>query len=366
MFAEENVGLAAMFRLRKSDARDTLLKEFGGSDATEEAIRRGLLWMAAHQNNDGSWSLNRFNRECEGHDKCDGHGGIDSDAAATGFALLPFLGAGHTHTDGPHMHTVRGGVEWLLKNQKDDGDLSQGSKGNAQMYAHGIATIALCEAYGMSKDERLAEPARRAVEFIVNAQDEKSGGWRYRPNQSGDTSVVGWQIMALKSAQMSGLEVPERTLQLASKWLDHVEGDGKRTGWFGYTREGDKNNDPTMTAEGLLCRQYLGAKRGDETLRRGADHLLEYLPQEGKFNSYYWYYGTQCMFHMQGEHWRRWNESMRDMIVESQRRDGNMAGTWDPRDNWERQGGRIMSTSLRLLMLEVYYRHLPLYQVLEE
>ena len=91
------------------------------------------------------------------------------------------------------------------------------------MYAHGQAAIVLIEAYAMTGDEKLHEPAQRAIRFIEHAQHER-GGWRYQPGQPGDTSVFGWQLMALQSARASGsnLQIDEATLKLANYYLDLV------------------------------------------------------------------------------------------------------------------------------------------------
>ena len=362
-FAEDDIGLQAMLRLRQSESKNDLLKTFGGNTATEATVERGLNWIELHQHDEGQWSLDRFTQLCEKHHaahKCDGTGNA-SDTAATGFALLPFLGAGHTHKDGKHQEAISRGLKWLVEKQKPDGDLFVGGAGNTQMYSHGIATIALCEAYAMTRDPALRDPAQKAIDFIVAAQHPTSGGWRYTPGDSGDTSVFGWQVMALKSGQMAELNVPQATLDKAKQWLVIVGGEGDNEGRFGYT-----NNSPnlTMTAEGLLCLQYLGGERNDPRLVAGSRVLAENLPT--KETSYYWYYGTQVMFHMQGEPWQKWNAALRNTLVETQVKQGSMAGTWDPNDNWEKTGGRVYATSLRLLMLEVYYRHLPLYQVLEQ
>jgi hypothetical protein len=120
-----------------------------------------------------------------------------------------------------------------------------------------------------------------------------------------------------------------------------------------------------MTAEALLCLQYLRVDHNHPHLQAGAKYLLAHLPKKGQETSYYWYYGTQVMFHMQGDGWQRWNVALRDMLVKSQHADGPVAGTWDPTDEWEKRAGRLYATALRLLMLEVYYRHLPLYQTLQ-
>jgi hypothetical protein len=356
----ERVGLQAAFRLRQDDLKDTAIAELGGSEGTMQAVRRGLEWFTAHQHDDGHWSLDHFYRQPKGRNM-PGAGGIVSDTAATGFALLPLLADGHTHQAGRHRQSVEQALQWLLKHQRADGELNVTMAGNSRMYCHAIATIAICEAYGMTHDPALRDPAQRAVGFIVRAQHRPSGGWRYEPRTPADTSVVGWQVMALKSAQMASLEVPPEPLALVRRWLRSVEGRGKELGTFRY--QSGYALTPPMTAEALLCLQYLGAPADDPSLQAGVQFLLKHLPKQGSDTSYYWYYGTQVMYHMQGQPWQQWNRALRDMLVETQHKQGDLAGTWDPHDEWEGRGGRIYATSLRLLMLEVYYRHLPLYQL---
>jgi hypothetical protein len=244
------------------------------------------------------------------------------------------------------------------------------------MYAHGIATIAMCEAYGLTSDPRLKLSAQRALNFIAYAQDPAGGGWRYSPKQAGDTSVTGWQLMALKSGQMAGLSVPKNALKLADRFLDSVESSEKsasmadKGGSFSYLP--GQAPSITMTAVGLLCRQYSGVGPKNPALQKGVQRLRKEPP--GKNNDiYYLYYATQVMHHMERESWRFWNEGVtadgkkvhngiRDSLIAQQdkgaaTRYSHQAGSWGGS-----QGGRIMATSLSLLCLEVYYRHLPLYR----
>ncbi len=350
--AVDNVGMQAMFTLRQGETRKEFIDLFGGNQASEVAVNRGLEWLASRQNADGSWSLQTH------------EGATTSDTAATGFALLPFLAAGHTPQAGKYQPVVGKAVAWLVATQKPNGDLlSVKDNASHHMYAHGAAAIALCEVFGMTQAKELRDPAQRSLDFIAAAQHAPSGGWRYRPNEPGDTSVVGWQVMALKSGEMAGLTVPAQALEGAKRWLESVETNQPAGGHFGYANRGAT---PTMTAEGLLCVQFLGTTRNSPRMRAGADLLLKHLPQAGTETSYYWYYATQVMYHMQGEYWVAWNEKMRELLVNSQVKDGAHAGSWNPTDQWEKSGGRIYSTSIKLLMLEVYYRHLPLYQQLDQ
>jgi hypothetical protein len=359
------------FNGRGGATRQRMVNEGGGNAASEAAVALGLEWLSVHQSASGGWSLDKFHTHA--HEKgigpsnnefrCDCAGqGQNNDIAGTAFGLLPFLGAGVTHQppkDKPtvdYHKVVRAAVDHLLSKQKADGDFGGG------MYAQGLATIALCECYGLTADAKLKEPSQRAINYIKNAQHEAGGGWRYKPKESGDTSVVGWQVMALKSAQMSGLSVPRDTLDGAGKFLNSVmmsDGSG-----YGYT---SPTNLPTTTAVGLLCRMYLGWNYKNPMLLAGVNTLKQYPP--GSVNSmYYYYYATQVMHHMGGEHWEAWNPKMRDSLIEKQdkgmdQKHAHQKGSWSPaNDAHGAQGGRVMQTSLSLLTLEVYYRHLPLYR----
>ena len=284
--------------------------------------------------------------------------------------LLPFLAHGETHKTGGRTHSraISAGLLWLLRRQKPNGDLSADSP--QQMYAHALATIALCEDYGMTKDKSVGMAAQGAVGFIETAQNRQTGGWRYHPGDDGDTSVVGWQVMALKSAQMAGLNVGGSSLDWAAKLLDSVA-KGCRRGQFGY--QPGQGPTPTMTAVGLLCRQYLGARRGDPLMVEGAEYLLANLPERRLRNLYYWYYATQVMHNVNDAQWDVWNRSHAAVAgrdAERPRRQVRAFGSWDPdgpaKDQWGSQGGRLMMTSLSALTLEVYYRYLPLYKMGEE
>jgi hypothetical protein len=365
--------LAGGFGGRSAATKEQMVKEYGGTGASEAAVGRGLLWLALHQADDGHWSLDGFHRDA--HEKaglggkrfncnCGGEG-MRNDTAGTAFGVLPFLAAGITHRNNNKMKedytkNVDAALKYLMAHQDArSGDLGGG------MYAHGLAAIALCEAYGLSADQSLKASAQKALDFIVAAQDPAGGGWRYTPRSGGDTSVVGWQLMAIKSGQMAGLKVPTPTLDGAVKWLNSVQtADG---GGYGYV---GPQETPTMTAVGLLCRQYLGWSPRNPGLINGVARLGKYAPgTPGQINSMYFnYYATQVLHHMGGESWDSWNPRMRDALVNAQDQGRapkrpHQGGSWSPEgDTHGAQGGRIMQTSLSLLTLEVYYRHLPLYR----
>jgi hypothetical protein len=349
---------SAGFSMRRPDVRREAAEKLGGNKESEDAVERGLDWLARHQYAAGNWSIHSLN--CG--DECSGHGSFHSDTAATGLALLAYFGAGYTHTSGEHQDVVRRGLGWLTSHQKADGDLFTDSSEFVWLYSHGMAAIALCEAYGMTGDESLREPAQRAINFIIAAQHPEFGGWRYRPRFESDTSVSGWQLMALKSGEMAGLNVPQSAYAGVTRWLNSVE-EQSTPGRFRY--HPTKETSLAMTAEGLLMRQYLGAKRDNPALIAGADYLRSRAPRIDERDAYYWYYATQVMFHMQGEYWSDWNAKLRDLLITGQLKDGHSAGSWNPSqpatEKWGEAGGRHYLTCLNLLMLEVYYRHLPLY-----
>jgi hypothetical protein len=332
----------------------------GPTKPSERAVAGALVWLVRHQLADGSWSLGNYVQRCS--DKtCTGPGNIDADPGATALGLLPFLAAGQTHRTGPNKAAVAKGLAWLIRHQQPDGYLAKGC--TQPMYSHGLATIALCEAFGMTGDKTVGYAAQGAVNFIMKAQNPATGGWRYNPGDDGDTSVLGWQLMALKSAHMAGLSVGGSIFGGTSKWLDACQ-HGVNHSEYGYRP--DIGPSPTMTAVGLLCRQYLGAARDCPMLHDGVQYLMQLQPDpRAPPNVYYFYYASQVMHNMSGPDWDTWNRRMRKLLVDTQQRDPRTCanGSWDPAtDPWGKQGGRLMVTSLSALTLEIYYRYLPLYK----
>jgi len=345
------------------------------SERADGAIQRGLAYLASQQRPAGNWNL-----RTSGTQAGDPTPTFQAETAATGLAVLAFLGAGHDHYGGTYAKTVQRGLDFLIQHQRPSGDLYipevPVNDPGQWLYSHGMAATALCEAYGMTGDDALAGPAQRAIDFIIANQDPASGAWRAVPRGGSDTSVSGWQLAALKSGELAGLRVPPATYNLVRRWMQR----GQTALGASYlynpgafdepSQPHGREPSPSMSAIGLLMRLYTGADRNDAQVIRGAEYLQSHLPEHGtpgatRRDAYYWYYGTQVMFHMRGRYWQAWNGRLEPLLIESQVARGPLAGSWDPRtpvpDRWGARAGRVYVTALNLMSLEVYSRHLPLY-----
>jgi hypothetical protein len=342
--------------LRDPEKRKGKIEQLGGSDKTEEAIKRSLDWFTRNQEGDGRWSIGK-------------HGGQKNhDIAATSFAVLCYFGWGIKHNQpgkpDKHQKTVQKALKWLVDNMGKDGDFTNG-QGNG-MYDQGVATMALAEAYGLTKDPVLKEPLRKSVDFIIKAQNPNHGAWDYKPWHKGpkgnriDTSVSGWQIMALRSARMAGIKIKERPFQLASKWLDTI-GAGQNRGLYGYDSRRYKSD--AMVAEGLFAQQLLGTPPSHARMKESINHIASKPPKKGKRDFYYWYYGCLSLYQNQGPAWDEWNARIKPIWLDLQVKNGPNSGSWDHNKGGKhmKEMGRVITTALATLSLEVYYRYLPLY-----
>jgi hypothetical protein len=350
----KQIGLALTGR--REGSKQSLLGRYGGTKTTEEAVLRGLDWLARNQLKEGAWSL--------AGPYSDGAFQVANQEAATAMALLAFQGNGQTPREGKHQKNVARGWSWLLKQQQSDGCFFREGGMNHRFYTHALCSIAICELLGMTKDNSYRKPATQAIDYLLRSQGPE-GGWRYQPQVDSDISVTGWCVMALQSARMAGLEIPRESFSRIEQFLDRV---GKYDGSRYAYQEGDSVS-PAMTAEALLIRQYLGWKRDNPRMAAGVQWITSpanLVSYEENRDVYCWYYTTQVAHNMEGECWKRWNNVMRQALPEHQVRTGKEAGSWDPKrpttDQWGSSAGRLYVTCLSIYMLEVYYRHLPLYQ----
>ena len=253
------------------------------------------------------------------------------------------------------------GLDYLLGQQKRDGDL-RGRSEVVGMYCHAMATLALCEAYALTGEDQLRGPAERAVAFLVQARSRDGMAWRYAPGApTGDTSILGWVVMGLKSAKEVGIPIPreEAVRRGTLLWLDKVA-TGQAKGLARY--QPWEPVTPTMTAEAWVCRQFLGVGGPSPASTEAADSVLQNDSDRGSSNFYYWYYATLALYQHGGEPWSRWNAKIRDRIIRLQSNSGHQSGSWEPDGSpYGAKGGRIYCTTLAALSLEVYYRYLRLY-----
>ena len=335
----------AVYALRTAEGRAGTIGGPGGTTReSEAAVETGLGWLAKVQEADGSW--------------LGGPGGEGPryEVGITGLALMAFLGAGHTHADGPHKATVAKGIEWLKANQAADGAFPK----RRSFYEQGIAAIALGEAYALTQDKAVCPAAERAILFIARQQPEH-GGFRYQGGtgeQDGDLSVSGWQMIAMITGFCGGIEgVPEQAVARSRALLKSAY---REDGGSVYVVGMQGQTSVSMTAVGALCRQFLGGPEADREIQAS----VEYLDARGRRGGagaralggdlYYTYYSCLAIFQAGGKYWERWNKAYRTKLVEAQEEQGS----WDPaRDALGMGAGRAYTTAMAILCLETPYRY---------
>lgn len=350
-FGEGKIGTAGVrgpggggFGQRVGPIRAQLISKNKGTQETERAVLAALRWLKQKQNPDGSWDTK-------------------NKPAISALATLCFLGHGETPDSEEFGPTVSKALGYLVTVVGANGVVAGGN-----MYAQGAVLLALAEAYGMTQAPQIKEPLDRCIAAVLQSQKVKKkdpkhiGGWRYKmDSDDADTSVSGWLIMGLKSAKLAGADVPEEAFSMASAYLWNMYDD---SGGFGYTSPGRRL---ALTGVGVLCQQFLG-HGDDRRIKKALDYLKEQKvdwqnpPKIHATALYAWYYVTQAMFQGGGSYWVYWNSQIRDTLVKNQQPDGR----WDaPANNADNAHGPIYTTTLCCLMLEVYYRYLPIYQEME-
>lgn len=342
----------------------------GGSPESEAAVQAGLNWLARHQANDGHWS---DGQKCEAGGPCQnvtfgvpladtglaifGQSlTLGAPVAETGMAILAFQAGGHySFNKQKYSENVTRGLDWLVEKQQADGRLF-GGQALYGWYEHGIATFALAEACAVAvankqvPDPRYLDAAKRAIKFIEIHQYNK-GGWRYWQDADGlgDTSVSGWQMLALKSAQEAKITVSPKTMTRATQFFAAC-GDPK-TGQTGYQHRGTGTD--LTTAVGLIVQEFIVKKpksplalKAVKFLRHRAD---QGIGQTGDF--YTLYNSTLAMFLAGGDDWKDWNRHVRDAVVKRQETVGCARGSWNHTYH------RTLDTAWAVLTLEVYYRY---------
>ncbi len=345
------------FANRRGPARLAAVYNNGGDERTEAAVAAALVYLAGMQEPDGRWSAARHGAGRE--EQVFGHtrngAGRNADTGVTGLALLAMLGRGVTLQDPQYGNCLSRGLNYLRSIQRPDGSLAGGADTYAAMYSHGIASLAMVEAYAMTRDPALRQVAQAALAYTIRSQHPTTGGWRYFPGDTGDLSQFGWQAMALQTGIWAGLPVPESVTQKMTVFLRTVRS-GNYGGLATY-RPGERPS-ASMTAEGLATRLLLGLPVSDAEAREAETLLLAERPGVGRDNLYYWYYASLALHQRGSSAWDQWNQAMKSRVLATQQTDGS----WPTDSLWGGYGGSIYTTSVATLCLEVYYRHLAIHR----
>ncbi|MEM9701018.1 MAG: hypothetical protein AAF907_01085, partial [Planctomycetota bacterium] len=374
-------GVPDAYRLRDLTRRAEIARQYGGTAESEAAVEAALAWFARAQEIDGRWDASRHAAGMGSDDDPTvepdpdkRNTGRDADAGLTGLVTLTFLGAGYTRSGGKYAPAVDKAVRWLIAQQQPNGSLAGEANYYARMYSHGIALYALAEALaleGDSPDPALKRAVEKAVAFVV-VEQYPDGGWRYSQRvRVGDMSMFGWQCMALKSADNAGIRTPAETRAKMIGFLrdrsETVNADGELVqypygGLARYKREEGHAVKPSMTAEALFCKQMLGLRRDQPAAKQAVAYLDQHPPELKTWNLYHWYYASLALHAHGGPAWDRWNDRLRELLLEEQYKQGSRAGTWPVRPmrhNYTEYGGTLYSTAMATLCLEVYYRFSP-------
>ena len=357
------IALPPMLRSRCSpQERAQKMRENGGNDQCEAAVKKSLKWLQAKQNKDGSWG--------ESH-----KGGM------TGLALLAYLGHCHTPEDPVYGETVLKGLTYLMelaaKNKAPfDGIYSEKPGVTNSTYEHGIAAYAMGEMYSFSKlgtkpIPGLRESFEKGALIIINKQ-APTGAWGYKdgigydPYGGNDLSVTGWQFQALKAAKHTNLKIPG--LQAAIKKVEgYLESKQTADGGFGNPDRNSHYNQWNLSGAALLGLQTLGVGNAGK-VNKGIRWLTDQIEKEPRtWNNdcylYTWYYDTQALFQKGGASWKVWNDQFQKEILANQTEDGGYkvesVGEVGAAGTGAAGGDKdVYRVCLATLMLEVYYRYL--------
>ncbi len=351
------------YRMRTPIGQAIAVNRFHGPQV-RSAVNNGLKWLLSVQEEEGYWEQAKFalvNKETGEKYIRPGH-----NLGLTGLALLVFLANGHTPEVGQYKKDVSKIVDWMLKNQRENGYFKYK---NSVLYGHGICTMAICEAYGMTGEERYKRPAMKAIEYIVNTQG-RHGGFGYS-GPGYDVSVSGWQFMGMAAAMEAGLHVPERAIRKSRYFLNYMyfKDDGS-TGYSVDSKTKERRKGSTaMTAVGIVCRQFLEYPKSYNEIQKSMEKLRSvFAPNNAKkwkchpTNPYEMYYATLAMFQAGGEDWAKWNRAFRDELLNLQEKEGPFKGAWPEKVHHGTSGGRLYSTTVSALCLSVYYRYPPIYK----
>jgi hypothetical protein len=394
-------GVPSGFATRRAGGGGRKGRSGGETSGTEAAVLEGMRWLIRHQNEDGSWGADTLLEHCSTKAQCVSDNQDFSphyNPGLTALSLLAFLGAGFQHdSKNKIVDTAMGkryvvgdvvgkGIKWLISEQGPDGSFANYS-GN--IYNEALGALALSEAYGLSQNPALKEPAEKLINYLVFAQKSNPTstgrwGWRYTPggDSVADTSVTAWVVMAFKSAQIAGLKVPQQSFEGAMDFATWVTGENGLVGYLDPAGAGQAvtgRNDHfdyhvgTMSSLGMIIRTFVKHDIDDPFLELAAGQIVKDVPRVSEdhlsVDYYYWYYGTLALNQFDGpdsprksgKFWDPWNKAMQEGVLSLQDKNNEndicSRGGWLVGDRWSYEGGPIYCTAINVLTLEVYYRY---------
>jgi squalene cyclase len=304
-------------------------------EPSKKAVARGLEWLASKQNADGSWSESRY----------------PHNTAITAFALMAFMSQGHLPGQGQYGPEVAKGARFLVSSAADDGYIVGSRGGN--MYCHAMATLALGELWGMSRDPELKSTLAKAVDLIVRCQN-REGGWRYEPQPTGaDISVTIMTVMALRAAKNGGLHVPDATMRNAIDYIQRCY--HPSSGGFVYQPQSPRPGF-ARTAAGICVLQLCGEYEADQ-IPRAVEYLKENQTARDEHFWYGHYYAAHAMRQVGGKEWADWYDRIKSTMLPIQSADGSWSRAVD-RENV----GAVYATSIAVIALSVPANYLPIFQ----
>jgi hypothetical protein len=354
-----------------ASGKEFLQKFYGTSPEAQDAIASGLKWLSTCQRENGSWTLAGVTDV--GDSGRSSSASADDPVAATALALLPFLAEGVTHRRSSisskelasYRSLVERGLQFLARNQNSSTDDSNGAIGSNLM-GHTLATLALAEAYGLTKDDRLRPFLKSALTYLLSAQEDRDGGWREQPDGPEELSTTAWDVMALRNAQYAHVPVPKKALKRTEMFMDDCGAGAASDRQSLYANTPGSEAAPNATASGLFVRQLLGWQKSDPSLTTGCQYLMTHLPPERGDATYdidYFFFATQVLRNMEGTDFDLWNYLVQKHLVSMQDQKEPFSGSWRPRQpGISLRSSRMYVTALSLLTLQVSYRHLPFYR----
>jgi prenyltransferase beta subunit len=301
------------------------------------AIERGLKVLAARQDDDGSFRS----------------GGYSRNVAICALSGMAFMSSGSTPKRGPYGKNVEKCIDFILANTQESGFISlPNPSSHGPMYGHGFATLFLAECYGMTPRGELREKVTKAVNLIVNTQNNE-GGWRYQPVRAdADISVTICQVMALRAARNAGLFVPRETIDRCTEYVKRSQ---NADGGFMYMITGGQSQFP-RSAAGVVALYSAGVYDSPE-IKKGLQYLMNFTPQfnDAHNESHYFYghyYAVQAMWHAGGDYWTKWYPAVRDTLVSRQGEDGS----------WNDSICTEYGTAMACIILQMPNNFLPIFQ----